>query len=84
MACVPVIDFQEYGLLVEDTSKVSIEALKSLGKRLVDAFKIYGFCYLKTHGVDETLIKDYMQVSREFFMQSPELKAKYTLEGKKE
>ena len=79
MACVPVIDFQEYGQLVEDTSKVSIEALKSLGKRLVDAFKTYGFCYLKNHGMDETLIKEYMQVSREFFMQSPELKAKYTL-----
>ena len=79
MSCGSVIDFQDYGLVVQDTSKVNKETLKSLGKEIIDAFKTYGFCYLKNHGVDETLIKEYLQVSREFFLQSTELKAKYTI-----
>ena len=74
-----VVDFQEYGLEIVDSSIASPEKLKELGDKIVHCFKTYGFCYLKNHGVDEELLKDYMEVSREFFDKPPEFKANYPL-----
>ena len=79
MASAPIVDFKEYGLYVEDITKVSNEALKSLGKTIVDAFKAYGFCYLKNHGVDEDLILEYLKTSKEFFVLPDEEKVKFTI-----
>ena len=79
MATGPIIDFGEYGLLVKDVSNVGDDTIKALGKRIVDAFKTHGFCYLKNHGMDENLIKEYMEVSRKFFEQPEELKSKYPM-----
>ena len=74
-----LVDFQEYGLEVENTFTVSKDTVKALGDKVVNAFKNYGFCYLKNHGVDEELLKDYMDVSRAFFEKPTECKAKYPL-----
>ena len=79
MASAPIIDFKECGLNVEDFSAVSNATLKTLGKTIIDAFKTYGFCYLKNHGVDEDLILDYRKASREFFILPDEEKTKYTI-----
>lgn len=74
-----LVDFQEYGLEVENTLTVSQDTVKALGDKVVNAFKNYGFCYLKNHGVDEELLKDYMDVSRAFFEKPTECKEKYPL-----
>ena len=81
MASFPVVDFLEYGLKVEDTSTVSKDTIKVLGKRTVEVFKQFGFCYLKNHGVDADLILDYMQVSRTFFELPVEMKKKYSIKS---
>ena len=82
MATAPVVDFQEYGLIVNAFSKVSNETLQSVGEAIVDAFKTYRFCYVKNHGVDETVVEKYLQASREFFLQPIEEKAKYKINSK--
>ena len=74
-----VVDFKEYGLDVKDTSVVSDDTLKTLGKRIVNALKTHGYCYLTNHGVDDKLIKRYMKVSRKFFDQPIEEKEKHPL-----
>ena len=81
MACESVIDFQEYGLLVEDTSKVNQDKIKTLGKKIVDTFRKFGFCYLKNHGVNADLIKKYIDVSRAFFDLPVETKEKYPIKS---
>ena len=72
-----VIDFQEYGLQVEDISAVSENTIKTIGKKILQAFKTYGFCYVKNHGVPESLIAEYFGASLKFFELSAEEKAKY-------
>ena len=62
-----VIDFQEYGLQVEDISAVSESTIKTIGKKILQAFKTYGFCYVKNHGVPESLIAEYFAASLKFF-----------------
>ena len=83
MATVPIVDFQECGLLVQDFAKVNSKILQSVGKEVVDAFKTYGFCYLKNHGVDKNVVGKYLQASREFFLQPIEEKSKYKINSKK-
>ena len=75
---IPVIDFSDYGLSVEDSTTVNEEKLKALGQQVKDAFGSVGFCYLKKHGVSEDLIAKYQQVSKEFFEQPVESKQRYT------
>ena len=72
-----VIDFKDYGLSVKDPASVGRETLVALGKRIVDVFRTYGFCYLKNHGVDETKLQKYRRVSRNLFALPTELKEKY-------
>ena len=74
---IPVIDFSDYGLSVEDSATVDGEKLKSLGQQVKDAFSSVGFCYLKNHGVSEELIGRYQKVSKEFFEQPVEVKEGY-------
>ena len=74
-----VVDFKEYGLEIVDPSTASLDKLKELGEKIVNCFKTNGFCYLKNHGVNEELLKDYMKVSRDFFDKPVEFKAKYPL-----
>ena len=74
-----IVDFQAYGLGVEDISKVDQDNVKALGKQITENFKKYGFCYLKHHGVDEKLLNGFMRVSRDFFKQPLDVKAKYPL-----
>ena len=79
MAKQSVIDFQDYGLNVDDISGASEETLKACGKNIVSVIKTYGYCYLKNHGVDENLLNDYMDVSRRFFEKPVEVKEKLPL-----
>ena len=72
-----VIDFQEYGLHVEDISAVSENTIKTIGKKILQAFKTYGFCYVKNHGVPESLIAEYFSASLKFFELPSEEKAPY-------
>ena len=70
-----VIDFKEYGLSADVSADVKDDILKAIGNRIIDKFKTYGFCYLKNHGVDQTLLEDYMRVSRTFFELPEEIKS---------
>ena len=82
MSASNIVDFHKYGLDVQDISKVDQSSIRSIGKQLVDGFKTHGFCYLKNHGVNETLIKDYRTVSRRFFEQPEVEKEKYPLDAR--
>ena len=79
MSSKPVIDFESYGLKVEDASKVDDGTIKRLGDEIVHAFKQFGYCYIKNHGIDERFIKEYFDVSRAYFEQPDELKEKYAI-----
>ena len=74
-----VIDFKDYGIGVEDSANVTADILKDIGKRIIDNFKTYGFCYLKNHGIDENLLNEYRRVSRSFFQQPESFKAQYPM-----
>lgn len=74
-----IVDFQNYGLEVTDSSTVSHDVIKDLGDNIVHSLKTYNFCYLKNHGVDEQLLKDYREVSRVFFEKPMEFKVKYPM-----
>ena len=76
-----VIDFQEYGLGVDDTTKVNPDKIQHLGKQIIDAFRKFGFCYLKYHGVNWHLIENYMKISRSFFDMPVEFKEKYSIKS---
>ena len=75
-----VVDFKEYGLDVEDTSSVTDETINSLGKRIIELFKKYNYCYLKNHGVKANLLDEFMQVSRTFFELPAEVKSKFPMD----
>ena len=74
-----VVDFKQYGLDVKDITTVEQEVVAYIGKRVVDNFKTYGFCYLKNHGVKEELLNDYFNVSRTFYLQPENEKEKHTM-----
>lgn len=74
-----IIDFKECGLDDYNSAEVKGDILKDIGKRIIDNFKTYGYCYLKNHGVDETLLDKYMSVSRTFFELPESIKTQYPL-----
>ena len=75
----PIVDFGEYGLDIKDITTVKDDTLAELGKKIIETFKAYGYCYLSNHGIDEGLLKEYMRVSRTFFKQPSEEKTKHPL-----
>ena len=75
---IPIVDYSDYGLNVEDSTSVGAVKLKTLGQQLKDAFSSMGFCYLKNHGVTEDLISKCQQISKKFFQQADEMKQFYT------
>ena len=76
---IPVIDFADYGLKEKTGTEVSDATLQSLGDEVKSVFSTIGFCYLKNHGIDETLVRDFMRVSRDFFEQPEDVKRKYAM-----
>ena len=54
------------------TSYSDRDQLASLGKEMVHAISTTGLCYLKNHGVDETLITRFLEASKTIFQQSKE------------
>ena len=74
-----IVDLQAYGLNVKDISSVDTDTIKALGKQVIDNFKTNGFCYLKNHGIDEKLLEEYLNVSRNFFEEPRHLKEQYPL-----
>ena len=79
MSSKPIVDFKEYGLNAGDISTVSEEILTKLGKDVVEKFKTCGYCYLTNHGIGQSLLDDYIRVSKTFFSQSVEEKSKHAL-----
>ena len=79
MSLSKIVDFQAYGLKEADVSRVDEDTVTSLGKQVIDSFKTNGFCYLKNHGIDDTLMEEYFHVSQNFFEQPKDLKEKYPL-----
>ena len=79
MATKQIIDFQIGESFGKDGSTTDDESFKALGKRIITAFKEQGYCYLKNHGIDENLIKEYMKVSRKFFEQPETFKSKFPM-----
>ena len=55
---VPIVDCKDAGSSLEDVLQINGDAIKRLGKTVVQTLKTYGFCYLKNqeHGVDEKLL----------------------------
>ncbi|KAK6169474.1 hypothetical protein SNE40_020522 [Patella caerulea] len=64
---IPVIDFQHYGLQVENTQTVTDEDLKQLGEEIHEAFRTIGFCYIKNHGIPQEMIDKAFKISKDFF-----------------
>ena len=56
------------------TIEPSVEALISCGKGLREAFSKVGFVYIRDHGISPELIKNAMEVSKQFFMMPAEAK----------
>ena len=79
MSLSKIVDIQAYGLKEADVSRVDEDTVKALGKQVIDNFKANGFCYLKNHGIDATLLEEYFHISQNFFEQPKELKEKYPL-----
>ena len=79
MSLNPILDFGEYGLDIRDISTVTEETLTKVGKSIIEKFKTFGYCSLTNHGIKQSLLDDYMRVSRTFFSQPLEEKAKHAL-----
>lgn len=75
MTTIPVIDFQKYGLDVNNPETVPRKDLTELGNQMCRALETIGFCYLKNHGVPEkqVLIRTVM-LKTHFLSQSYEIK----------
>ncbi|KAK6169472.1 hypothetical protein SNE40_020521 [Patella caerulea] len=74
---IPLIDFQHYGLQVENTQTVSDEDLKQLGEEIHEAFRTIGFCYIKNHGIPQEMIDKMFKISKEFFDFPVDIKSKF-------
>jgi len=72
----PVIDFSTCGLGVE-RHLLESEAMARAGEQIRSALSTSGFCYLRGHGIDQTAVDHYMDVSREFFQLPVKEKEKY-------
>ena len=59
MSTVAVIDIENFGLLVKDSAQISQDVLAPLVQEVKQVLTTRGFCYLKNHGIDETLVRDY-------------------------
>ena len=76
MSHIPVIDFSTCGLDVE-RRLLDQEAMARVGEHVRSAFSTAGFCYLRGHGIDQTAVDHYMDISREFFQLPVEAKEKH-------
>lgn len=76
---IPVIDFDKLGLH-NKTEHIDATALRDVGEQVKEAFRKVGFCYLKNHGINQELVDQYMEVSRDFFQQPVEEKMKHARE----
>ena len=74
-----VVDFQDYNVNVKDISKVNPDIIKDIGKQIIHKFKTYGYCYLKNHGLSESLMDDFLTASRDLFRKPMEYKEKYAM-----
>ena len=74
-----VIDFESYGLNVKDASTVDDAIIKSLGDDIVHAFKDFGYCYIKNHGIEDSFIENYFSASRDFFGLPCEIKENFAI-----
>ena len=64
-----MIDLGSHGQVLQ--MKETLE--KERGKEIKQALAKTGFCYLLNHGIDEELIKQLQEASRDFFKQPTEL-----------
>ena len=74
MSKIRVVDIATIGLAVD---RADIEDLRRVGKELSEAFEDIGFVFVKNHGVDEEMINDAREASKDYFLVDFENKFKY-------
>ncbi|CAH1780209.1 unnamed protein product [Owenia fusiformis] len=74
---IPVIDFSSYSLS-DVRSPPSDEDLAPLADEVYKAFSEVGAIYLKNHGFDQSLVDDYMNISKKFFNLPKDVKEKFS------
>ena len=72
MNSIPVVDFASCRIL-----NPTQEAVKEMGKILVNVLSTTGFVYLKNHGVDYAAVNQVHKVSKQFFELPVEVKNQY-------
>lgn len=77
MTSVPVVDILGYGLDESNEGEVTTDALQTIGDDMCRALRDIGFCYIRNHGIPQSLIDQVNTVSRTFFEKSVEYKTKY-------
>ncbi|XP_069138899.1 uncharacterized protein [Argopecten irradians] len=75
---IPVVDLSPYGLGVVNEDTVDPSTIRSLADDICGAFKDIGFCYIKNHGIQQSLIDQMKAVSRTFFEKPVEYKTNFT------
>jgi len=65
MSKIRVVDIATIGLAVD---RADIEDLRRVGKELSEAFEDIGFVFVKNHGVDEEMINDAREASKDYFL----------------
>ena len=58
MGDIPIIDLERLGLHKEECC-IDKDNLESVGQKMKNALGSVGFCYLKNHGIDQTLIDNF-------------------------
>ncbi|XP_021349213.1 UPF0676 protein C1494.01-like [Mizuhopecten yessoensis] len=77
MVTVPVVDISAYGLDVVNAKEVDTETVRPVADSLCGALRDIGFCYIKNHGISQSLINQVTAVSRTFFEKPLEYKNTY-------
>ncbi|OWF52502.1 probable iron/ascorbate oxidoreductase DDB_G0283291 isoform X2 [Mizuhopecten yessoensis] len=77
MTEIPVVDLAPYGLGVVNEDEVDTQTIRSLADSVCGAFRDIGFCYVKNHGVQQSLIDRMKAVSKTFFEKPVEYKKNY-------
>ncbi|XP_033741783.1 2-oxoglutarate-dependent dioxygenase ecdK-like [Pecten maximus] len=80
MAGIPVVDMSPYRIDTVREDEVDMETLHSVGNSICAAFRDLGFCYIKNHGIQKSLIDSMFATSKTFFEMPLEYKKKYRRE----
>ncbi|XP_060085094.1 uncharacterized protein LOC132564459 [Ylistrum balloti] len=77
MTEIPVVDMSLYRMDTVREEEVDTEAIQSVGNAICWAFRNLGFCYIKNHGMQQSLIHKMFAMSKTFFEMPIEYKNNY-------